>query len=258
MSVAKSFLKLVKKGEARIERRRSNDVPEQAADDESNWLVSYADMMTLLCGFFIMMFSMSKLDAPQFEPVREAVAKQFGGDFKSPTKALAKFVSQVLDQNGTDKQAILKSDPYGVTIVFKSTVFFDSMGADMRPEGRAVLVKLVESLASRQEMEMKKYKIVVEGHTDSRPVVSGPYPSNWELSASRASKVLRLFLDRGFSPSPLTAIGYADSHPIADARLPTGELNEDAMNQNRRVVVRVLEPKVDAIPMPDGPATTAH
>src|SRR3954452_19424469 len=74
-----------------------------AKEDESNWLVSYADMMTLLCGFFVMLFSMAKMDAPEYDSFKEAVAKQFGGEYVSPTKELAKGVSEALKELSLDK-----------------------------------------------------------------------------------------------------------------------------------------------------------
>src|SRR3954468_1912099 len=75
------------------------------ADDESNWLVSYADMMTLLCGFFIMMFSMAKLDEPKFEGVRQEVAKAFGGKYIPPsTNELSKITDTVIKELGIEKQ----------------------------------------------------------------------------------------------------------------------------------------------------------
>src|SRR5947209_1845302 len=79
--------------------------------DESNWLVSYADMMTLLCGFFIMLFSMAKLDEPQYERVKEAVAKQFGGEYKSATAELGKFMTEIIDQNGLTRNTVVRIDP---------------------------------------------------------------------------------------------------------------------------------------------------
>src|SRR3712207_9008787 len=59
----------------------------------------------------------------------------------------------------------------------------------------------------------RSHKIVVEGHTDSRPIISGIYPSNWELSGARAARVVRIFLEQGFPADLLTAIGYADTRP---------------------------------------------
>ncbi len=222
-------------------------------DDESNWLVSYADMMTLLCGFFIMLFSMSKLDQPQYEKVKESIAKQFGGEYKDPAKETAKFITQVLQEAGIERESSLRYDSRGVAITFKSTLFFDTLSSEVKADGQTVLTKLIQGVSVRQQEEKKSYRIVIEGHTDSRPVIGGVFPSNWELSSARAARVVRMFLDRGFSPERLTAIGYADTYPELPARTPSGEWDEGALTQNRRVVVRILDPSIDAIPFPEGP-----
>src|SRR5262249_53587686 len=127
----------------------------------------------------------------------------------------------------------------------------DTLSAEVKPQGQLVLNKLIERLATREASEQKQYKIVVEGHTDSRPVTGGSFPSNWELSGNRASRVVRMFLDKGFNPKLLTAIGYADTHPEVAERAKDGRWNEESLTKNRRVVIRVLEPKMDAIPFPE-------
>ncbi len=224
-----------------------------AGEEGEGWLVSYADMMTLLCGFFIMLFSMSKLDDPKYEKVKEEVAKQFGGKYKSPTQEMGRFMTQIIQDAGVEKQTLIKVDGYGVTIVFESTVFFDTLSADVKTEGQAALLKVIDGLEIQQKKENKQFKVVVEGHTDGRPILAGVFPSNWELSGARSSRVVRMFLDKGYNPSLLTSIGYADTRPIAPARMPDGSWNETALAKNRRVVLRILEPKVDAIPFPDAP-----
>lgn len=256
------------------------EIVREASHDESNWLVSYADMMTLLCGFFIMLFSMAKLDDPKYESMKEAVAKQFGGEYKTPdTKELAKFATQLLDQMGVEKQIVVKSDPGGVSILFQSTVFFDTLSADVKTQGHDILEKIAGLVAAQEVKTGKKYKIVVEGHTDSRPITGGTFPSNWELSGARAARVVRLFLDKGFAPENLTAIGYSDTRPYVKFRNNDGTLDEEALAKNRRVVLRILEPQMDSIPFPEtavaapaqpttpvipatnpatNPATTAH
>jgi chemotaxis protein MotB len=249
MAMPQKGLKNAKDNEppARIE-----DLPPQAAaEDESNWLVSYADMMTLLCGFFIMMFSMAKLDEPQYEVVREAVAKQFGGEYVPPAQEAARFMTQFIEETQLKGVVDLKMDRLGISVIFRSTMFFDSMSAELRPEGREVLEKLVDAIASRQKLENKEYRIVVEGHTDGRPILGGSFPSNWELSGARASRVVRTFVDRGFEPLRMTAIGYGDTRPITAERLADGSWDESALGKNRRVVVRILQPGMDMIPTPD-------
>jgi len=93
-------------------------------NDESNWLVSYADMMTLLCGFFIMLFSLSKIDEPKFEKVKAALAEHFGGEYKSPNQELSKWVTQILQDTPLKGEADVEESEGGVAIIFKSQVFF--------------------------------------------------------------------------------------------------------------------------------------
>lgn len=259
----KKFLAAAQEIQDQAQRRKAREGESKGHDggghDESNWLVSYADMMTLLCGFFVLLFSMAKMDEPQYEKVQEAMAQTFGGDFKSPTKEMAKFVSQMLQEAGIEQQASIKVEGTGVTVAFESTLFFETLSADVRPEGRAVLQKMVAAMAERQKMEGKQYQIVIEGHTDSRPVLAGAFPSNWELSSSRAARVARYFLEQGFASDHLTAIGYADTRPTAPSRTPSGSYDEAALAKNRRVVLRILDPKADSIPLPPvavGPAAT--
>lgn len=251
-----SLLKLLKKTDPHHDdHQRHHEKKSHAAGghDESNWLVSYADMMTLLCGFFIILFSLSKMDEPQYEKVKEAVAKEFGGKYQKPNEDLAKFITQVLQEAGIDKETMIQYDSRGLALTFQSTVFFDTLSADVKPVGKEILDKLITSLSERQIKDNKQFKIVVEGHTDSRPVLAGTFPSNWELSGARASRVVRLFIEKQFNPQLLTAIGYADTHPEVEARQSDGTLDEISLAKNRRVVLRILDPKMDSIPLPEKP-----
>ena len=259
-------------------------------DDESNWLVSYADMMTLLCGFFIMLFSISKIDEPKFEKVKESVAKSFGGKYVPQTDDAARFLTHLLFETGLEKEATITTDSSGVSIVFQSTAFFDTLSSELRTEGKTILNRLIDGVMTREKIEKKKFKVVVEGHTDNRPVLGGIYPSNWELSSARAARVVRLFLEKGFRAEHLTAIGYADTRPVLPSRTlasapavnppdaPTAAPSAPAapvaaneapvgppalpshqeeleLARNRRVVVRILDSRSEAIPFP---AVSAH
>ncbi len=220
--------------------RREEGGSHQHQDDESNWLVSYADMMTLLCGFFIMLFSLTKMDEPQFEKIKATMAEQFGGEYRSPNEQMAKWVTQILQETPLKGEASVETSASGVAIVFRSQVFFDTLSAELTPNGRGILEELVEALQQRQKFEKKAFRFVVEGHTDSRAVLSGPFVSNWELSAARAARVVRVFVDKGFSGRSMAALGYADTRPVEEARLADGKWNELALAKNRRVVIRVF------------------
>jgi len=221
--------------------------------DESNWLISYADMMTLLCLFYILLFSMSKVNTEEFEKVKQQVAKNLNVTYKSPTEDLKKLVTQVIDENGVAKEVMISSDGVGVTVAFKSTLFFGSSSAEISAEGKTIVDRIAKGLAEEQKKIGKNYKLVVEGHTDAQAVLGGPFPSNWELSSARATRVIRLFLDDGFVAQNLLAIGYADTRPIAESRNADGTWNDEHLAQNRRVILRVLMPDVDTIPWAEKP-----
>lgn len=232
-------------------REKEHNPYMDAGHDESNWLVSYADMMTLLCGFFIMLFSMAKIDSEKFEKVRESVSKQFGGQFQSQNAEYARFLHQVIEKNGLEKDTSVRFGAEGVSLVFQSTTFFETLSAELSVDGSKMLEPFIEEIIRIQTAEGKRFKVAVEGHTDSRRILSGPYPSNWELSSARAARVVRVFIDRGFEPTRLLAIGYADTRPepALEGRGPAAAPDESAaMDRNRRVVIRIFDETAGALP----------
>ena len=122
-----------------------------APHDESNWLISYADMMTLLCVFYIMMFSMSKIDTKEFEKVKEQVSQNFGTKYQSPTEDLGKFVTNVIQENGVAKDVTISSDGVSVSLAFHSTLFFNSMSAEISDEGNQIINKISSGLQAEQK-----------------------------------------------------------------------------------------------------------
>jgi len=255
MSTGK-FLKAAKKiQEDHVAKKKPK--PTLAGHDESNWLISYADLMTLLCGFFIILYSMSPVDPPKYEKFKESIAKQFNGEYTQPAHELARTVTEALAQAGVSDQVSVKSDSLGVSVVFESAMFFDSLSAEVKVEGQRVVGKLIEKVTELQARDKRGYRVVVEGHTDSRPILGGNFPTNWELSGSRAARVVRMFLDQGFDPSRLAAIGYADTRPEHASRTPSGEWDEKALAKNRRVVIRILEPSVESVPLAQAAVSTS-
>jgi chemotaxis protein MotB len=126
-------------------------------------------------------------------------------------------------------QTQLKIQERGIVISFSSSLFFSPGSAGLKPDSFDVLNKVAESL-------VKSGRIVhVEGHTDNQPINSAVYPSNWELSASRASSVVRYFVQKHhFDPTKLAAVGYGDTRPVANNSTPQGR------SQNRRVDLVIL------------------
>lgn len=132
--------------------------------------------------------------------------------------------------------------------MFRSQVFFETLSAEISPSGKRVLEELAIVLREREKFEKRDFRFVIEGHTDARPVLGGGFPTNWELSSARAARVVRVFIDRGFEPSRMAAIGYADTRPVAPSRTSQGAWDEAALGQNRRVVVRIFHEKQDQKP----------
>jgi chemotaxis protein MotB len=257
-----SFLKKAKKLQDEMQAQHEQGPKHtQGGHDEGNWLIAYADMMTLLCGFFIMMFALAAINSEQRQKTKEEIAKHFGGQVpdskivdppkdpdpsaslqkENPVEELKKYFSKILLDAGIEQEATIRMEPNGISVAFESTLFFDTLSAYIKDQGRSVLDKLITALLKRQNDEKKLFNVVVEGHTDGRLILSGVYPSNWELSSARAARVVRLFIEQGLSPEKTLAIGYADTRPRLPHRLPNGSWNEKALVSNRRVVVRILE-----------------
>lgn len=204
---------------------------------EGNWLVSYADMMTLLVGFFVILLSFSTVDAEKFDEAKKAITEQFGGTYQVPYSDLANRISEAIKKLGVGDQLLLKTDESGLEISFKGTVFFDTGSASLKEESLPVLQSLIAAIKADAE----PLEVTVEGHTDNVPIVHGKlFRNNWELSSLRACRVLETFLDAGLPKSRLTAVGYADARPLVPNEDTEGNAVAANQAQNRRVIIRLV------------------
>ena len=227
-------------------RKHVEHLEESSEDGEGNWIVSYADMMTLLCVFFVLMYSMANPDPKKYEEFKKETAVAFGGKYKQPYQQLVDKLQQVIKQQGLEKVVKIEADETGVSATFQGTVFFDSGKTDLIAEGMTVLKQVGDVLRT----EAKGFRIVVEGHTDDVPIVSPTYPSNWELSGARAARVVRMFETLGFDRKSLQAIGFSDTKPLVPNRDAQGNALAANQSQNRRVVLRVI--RDEQAPVPGG------
>ncbi len=217
--------------------RRDDTFIEETIENEANWIVSYADMMTLLMSFFALMFSFSKIDIKRFDEVRERVSEQFGGQFVMPFENVNSEVKQVVIQQEAKNDVQIDRDGAGINIVFKSAIFFDAGGTDLKPSSKALLEKVIDVISKTA----KGHPIYIEGHTDDSPISTSKYPSNWELSAARASLVVRMFESKGFPKEQLNPVGFADARPLLPNRDASGKPIPENQAQNRRVVIRIAK-----------------
>ena len=211
---------------------------------EGNWLVSYADMMTLLVGFFVILLSFSTMDEQKFEEARKSVSKEFGGKFEMPYEELANRVREALKKSNVGNQIVVKTTNQGVEISFLGPVFFSPGSADIKDEARTLMDSLLEVVKT----EANEFNFVVEGHTDDVPLMpGGTYRNNWELSSIRACRVLDFFFQRGFDKGHLTAIGYGDTRPVLPNRNEQGSSIPENQSQNRRVVIKMMKKETDVL-----------
>lgn len=192
------------------------------------WLYSYADLITNLLAFFILLMSMASMNAPQIEKVQESIrksSKYFGGETNEVHQEFASVVTKFIRENDLKNVAAVERKIDGVSITFTGGVFFETLSADLTPEA----MKILKALAPLFAKLPKDYRIDVAGHADSRPVTDDSmFLSNWELSSARAAAVVRYMTTMNVPANKFRAIGYADTQPVSKD-----------MNQNRRVVIKV-------------------
>ncbi len=215
---------------------RNRAMAPKVEEGEGSWLVSYADMMTLLLGFFIMLQSFSKVDASNFEKVKQEAIKVFGGEYEVPYEDMSKRIEEQIAEAKISDQVMFNQNDAGVEINFRGALFFDLGSAELRDEARELLSKIIPIVAEKS----KDFGITIEGHTDDIPIKSDRFASNWELSSVRACSVLRLFEEMGFPRDRIKAAGFADTKPTFPNRDENGESLPENQAQNRRVVIKIL------------------
>ncbi|MBU0752744.1 MAG: flagellar motor protein MotD [Gammaproteobacteria bacterium] len=242
-------------------RRRRN---EDEHENHERWLVSYADFITLLFAFFVVMYAISQVNDGKYRVLSDTLSSAFrtpGGSSgalvqinpnapsplaipvrKNPAQIKAEenkrqnkekmrnMAKELMDalgplvQNG---QVRVTEGAMGITIEINASVLF--------PTGEARLdITAVRALvAVAQILGPTEFPVTVEGHTDNAPINTPQFPSNWELSGARAASVVRLFIDSGVDPRRMTALGFADQRPVADNAVPEGR------SRNRRVAINI-------------------
>lgn len=200
-------------------------------DGESNWLVSYADLMTLLWGFFVIISSLSTPDSSKVEKIKEETSKAMGGTYTHPYNKLTDELKKVIQSLEVEKVVQVEKLVDGVQITLQSTYFFKSAEASILPEAKVLLDQIAKALVPHSKDNL----IFIEGHTDDLPIQNIKFKNNWELSTKRATEVLALFLEQGAFEKNLRPVGLSDTSPLENFRSPA----EESRAKNRRVVIRL-------------------
>lgn len=207
------------------------------ADDSDDWLVTFADMATLMLAFFVLLASISKVDVALFEQVKAGLAKGISNrDVSTPLEDMRRDIRETVRALKIEDVAAIGSDHQGLTIEFTASAFYDPGSAEVRPEAIPILNRVAVTLLDQRYIG---FQIEVQGHTDDTPIATKEFPTNWELSAARATRVVRLLAKAGISEIRLRAVGLADTAPKVANRGPGGEPLPQNQEINRRVVLRI-------------------
>lgn len=257
-------------------RRKFEDEPE----NHDRWLVSYADFITLLFAFFVVMYGISSVNDQKYKELTSSLGSAFSSP---PTDKEAS--PPPLPQSPANKN-VLKTPPTSSLLnalplahlqkekQHKEQENISGMIADLNrtlgslatngkinisKTNRGVRIDIADGVLFQagsavikteanvpineitQILADQQYAIQVEGHTDNIPISNAQFPSNWELSSMRATSVVRKMIENGISPERLSAIGYSDTQPIADNEAAEGRA------QNRRVSIMVLYRKPESL-----------
>jgi chemotaxis protein MotB len=212
-------------------------------EEKEDWLVTYADAITLLMAFMVMLLTFAEYDMPAFETTANAIKNNLTGqESTSPTQLLRIDVQDVVFNMQADQVVKVETDKKGIVIELSSSAFFIPGTANVREEALPVIGKMTQTLLAPRYLF---YTIEIEGHTDDIPISTERYPSNWELSASRAAGIIRLLIDQEIDAARMKATGYADTKPKAPNRDPEGAGIPENMAANRRVTIRVYPMSLD-------------
>lgn len=208
------------------------------------WMTTYSDMVTLLLTFFVLIVSMSEVEVRKFkEALSHFQGRRSVLEFESivpPTRPEQEMqrmfraregrldeLAQYLRENQMDDKIQVSVTERGVHVSIVDSVMFDSGSAVLLFRARAVLEKVGQMLTPLARL------VIVEGHTDDRPINTSHFPSNWELSGARASSVVRFFLQQedALGASQYKTVGFGEFRPIATNQTPEGRA------RNRRVEI---------------------
>lgn len=216
--------------------------PNHHHEDEEAWLITYADMVTLLLCFFIIMFAVSSPDAERFKQVAEALRREGFRTSVIPQEDAYEELKQQLQMSlgasGYDQFVAVSDTPESVDVELASSAFFQPGAAKFTRQALPMLKAMAQRIVPLKDA---KITIEVEGHTDDSPIRTAQFPSNWELSAARASNVVRYLVAQGFPAEKLRAIGMGDARPKAPNRDSAGNPIPANQDLNRRVVIRMVK-----------------
>jgi chemotaxis protein MotB len=200
-------------------------------------MVTYSDAITLLLAFFVLLVTFSEIDLPRFEAVKAGIAQQLGQrSVVRPASQLRAELQTTVDSLGMADAVRVDTSRRGIEIELAANAFYQPDAAEVRPEARPVVAEIARALLAQRYAQ---FQVSVEGHTDDSPIATDRFASNWELSAERATNIVRLFVDSDLPAHRLQAVAYGDTRPKVPNRDIAGAPIAENQAVNRRIVVRI-------------------
>lgn len=220
----------------------------EAADHKVGWIMSYADLITILLTFMILLLSISDLTQTRFDMLVEALTGEKVGNLNEVKAEL----DEVIEVDGLTGEVSTTLDEFGLKVEFSNALLFASGESELSERGETVFRPFAQKLVAGLD---PIYGVVVEGYTDDVPISNSRFRSNWELSTSRAIHVMERLTAAGIDRRRVSVQGFADTRAATEvdllddktkAELSEAEL-EDARSMNRRVILRIDELHEDVL-----------
>ncbi len=197
---------------------------------DQQWIFTYGDMVTLLLVFFVLLLTFCKTDVEKFKSVAESFKPTPPGSpfFLTGQPSVLERLAQEAETVELPEEKFVTLDDRGVVVSFRSSALFGPGSAEILPKARKSLLKFVKFLYALPN------ELIIEGHTDDRPIRSDRFPSNWELSSGRASSVARFLEGEGLRGDRMTVVGFAKHRP----RFRNDSEEKRALNRRIDVVIK--------------------
>jgi chemotaxis protein MotB len=254
---------MANKPQVQFESDDFDDPQNIEATDEglAPWVITFADLVTLLLVFFVLLFAIGTIEEKKWRKIKKSLRSALVSQSLNPDdshngmdiisqypqsldektisavdevgalvakeiKDIAAEVDEYIYQNKLEGKIEVSSETRGAVITISDVVLFPLAKAEMTSEGRKTVRHIFDLL------KQFNYHIKVEGHTDNSPIKTIRFPSNWELSASRASNVARMLIEHGFPPNKISVEGFAEFRP----KVPNNSVKNRAVNRRIEVV----------------------
>lgn len=199
---------------------------------EEGWLLSYADLITNLLLFFVLLLTAANLNKGRMQQIAKAIS---GEEQPASLESIRKEIDAQIAKKQLQELVNTTVTNDGLELSLNSGLVFDSGKAKIKPEVEQAVASMLQVLSPYSA----KYNFAIEGHTDSTPIVGGGlFATNWELASARSIIVRQRLEDVGVSRNRIRIEGYADTKPLPEEQLK-GLNAEQRMARHRRVVVRI-------------------